>query len=145
MNNPPLPLGLAGDPGGVPLYKNGAPVGALGVEGDGVYGVDRDPFDNDQPVEEVIAVAGSRGFEAPAAIRGDMIVLDGIRSPFVNVNPLLAGPILPFASLPGSVIAVTLKAFTFFEGTIRGTPDLSFGFAEATLAGLAGPGWLRGL
>ena len=79
--NPPLPLGLAGDPGGVPLYKDGEPVGAIGVEGDGVYGVDRDPFDDDQPVEERLAVAGTRGFEAPAGIRGNTILLDGVRLP----------------------------------------------------------------
>src|SRR3954452_19512421 len=38
-----LPLGLAGDPGGLPLYKNGVAVGGIGVEGDGLYTVDRDP------------------------------------------------------------------------------------------------------
>lgn len=137
-NNPPLPLGLAGDPGGVPLYKNGEPVGAIGVEGDGVYSVDRDAFDNDQPTEELIAAAGARGFEAPAEIRGDTILLDGVRLPFINVTPPSATPTLPFATLPGAVIAVRLNAFTFFDGTIRTTPDANFGFAHATLAGLAG-------
>jgi uncharacterized protein GlcG (DUF336 family) len=137
-NNPPLPLGLAGDPGGVPLYKNGEPVGAIGVEGDGVYSVDRDPFDNDQPVEELIAVAGARGFAAPAEIRADTILLDGVRLPFTNVAPPSVTPTLPFDNLPGSVIAVRLNAFSFFDGTIRATPDANFGFAHATLAGLAG-------
>ncbi len=66
----PLPLGWSGDPGGIPLYKDGEPVGAIGVEGDGDYGIDRDPFDRDQSIEERIAVAGSRGFEVPAGIRG---------------------------------------------------------------------------
>ncbi len=59
-NNPPLPLGLAGDPGGLPLYKDDEPVGAIGVEEDGNYGLDRLPFDNDQSDEELIALAGSR-------------------------------------------------------------------------------------
>ena len=44
-NNPPLPLGLAGDPGGMPLYKNGSLVGGIGVEADGVYSIDRNLFD----------------------------------------------------------------------------------------------------
>ena len=44
-NNPPLPLGLAGDPGGMPLYKNGSLAGGIGVEADGVYSIDRNPFD----------------------------------------------------------------------------------------------------
>ena len=51
-------------------------------------GWDRDPTDIDQPFEELIAAAGVRGFEAPALIRGDNILVDGIRLPFTNVtNP----------------------------------------------------------
>jgi uncharacterized protein GlcG (DUF336 family) len=126
-NNPSLPLGLAGDPGGVPLYKDGEPVGAIGVEGDGVYSVDRDAFDNDQPVEELIALAGARGFEAPAEIRGDTLLLDGVRLPFTNVALPPATPTLPFDTLSGTVLSA-----------IRATPDANFGFAHATLAGLAG-------
>jgi hypothetical protein len=46
------------------------------------------PTDDDQPFEELIAAAGIRGFEAPALIRGDNILVDGIRLPFTNVtNP----------------------------------------------------------
>ncbi|MEQ1646527.1 MAG: hypothetical protein ABL959_23940, partial [Pyrinomonadaceae bacterium] len=58
-----LPLGLSGDPGGLPLYKNGVAVGGIGVEGDGLYSVDRNPTDDDQSFEEAIAVYGTRGFE----------------------------------------------------------------------------------
>jgi uncharacterized protein GlcG (DUF336 family) len=36
-----LPLGLSGDPGGLPLYKGGVAVGGVGVEGDGLYGRSR--------------------------------------------------------------------------------------------------------
>jgi hypothetical protein len=59
---PGLPLGLSGDPGSAPIYKNGEAVGGVGIEGDGVYTVDRDPADFDQPFEEVIAVSAVRGF-----------------------------------------------------------------------------------
>src|SRR5215468_11142652 len=34
-----LPLGLAGDAGGLPIYKNGVAVGGLGVEADGFYSI----------------------------------------------------------------------------------------------------------
>lgn len=139
-NNPPLPLGLAGDPGGLPLYKNNEPVGAIGVEEDGNYGLDRDPFDNDQPAEELIALAGSRGFEAPAAIRGDTILLDGVRLTYVNVEmpPIL--PLMDFEDLPGEDIQeIGIPAATdlLFKGDIQDTPNPDFGFAHATLGGLA--------
>ncbi len=136
-NNPPLPLGLAGDPGGMPLYRNGSLVGGIGVEADGVYSVDRNPFDNEQPVEELIAVAGSRGFEAPSGIRSDQILLDGVRLPYSNVEQPPPTPTLSFNALPGTVVPVILPAFTFFDGTLRGTSNPAFNFAPATAGGLA--------
>jgi uncharacterized protein GlcG (DUF336 family) len=135
-NNPPLPLGLAADPGGMPLYKNGSLAGGIGVEADGVYSLDRSPFDIEQPVEELIAVAGSRGFEAPSGIRSDQILLDGVRLPYSNVEQPPSIPTLPFSALPGVVVSVILPAFTFFDGTLRGTADPTFSFASGTAVGL---------
>jgi len=100
---PGLPLGLSGDSGSVPIYNNGEAVGGIGIEGDGVYTVDRDPSDFDQPFEEVIAVAGGRGFEAPSLIRGDNILVDGIRLAYLNVTSAPNPPTIPFGSLPGAV------------------------------------------
>jgi uncharacterized protein GlcG (DUF336 family) len=100
---PGLPLGLSGDPGSVPIYQNGEAVGGVGIEGDGVYTVDRDPADSDQPFEEVIAVAAARGFEAPALIRGDNILVDGIRLAYLNVNSAPNPATIAFGSLPGAV------------------------------------------
>ena len=54
--------GIIEFPGGVPLYKNGELVGAVGVSGDGV----------DQ--DETVAVAASEGFEAPSHIRSDNVI-----------------------------------------------------------------------
>ncbi|MBC7901710.1 MAG: heme-binding protein [Saprospiraceae bacterium] len=105
-----LPLGLSGDPGGIPVYKSGTSVGGVGIEGDGVYTVDRNPLDADQPFEEIIAVSATRGYEAPALIRGDNILVEGIRLPFTNVeNPPIVATI-PFGSLPGTVTAPILAA-----------------------------------
>jgi uncharacterized protein GlcG (DUF336 family) len=72
-----MPLGLAGDPGGLPLYKGGVLVGAVGVEVDGVYGTDLVVTDIDQNPEERIATAASRGFKASILRRAERIPLDG--------------------------------------------------------------------
>jgi len=62
--------GIVFFPGSAGLYRNGALVGGLGVSGDGV---DQDDF---------VTNAGTRGFEAPAAIRADQVLIDGVRLPY---------------------------------------------------------------
>ena len=103
IKTPGLPLGLSGDPGSAPIYKNGEAVGGVGIEGDGIYTVDRDPSDFDQPFEEVIAVSAARGFEAPALVRGDNILVDGIRLAYLNVSNAPNPATIAFGSLPGTV------------------------------------------
>ena len=105
IKKPALPLGLSGDPGGLPIYRDGMAVGGVGIEGDGVYTVDRDPSDFDQPFEELIAASAVRGFEPPVLIRADNILVDGIRLPYTNVINPLAPATLAFGSLPGVVPA----------------------------------------
>lgn len=107
IKKPGLPLGLSGDAGGLPIYKNGVAAGGVGIEGDGIYTIDRDPMDFDKPLEELIAVAAVRGYEPPATIRGDNIIVGGIRLPYVNVTDADAPrpATIPFASLPGTVDA----------------------------------------
>ena len=119
-----LPLGLSGDPGGLPIYKNGTAVGGVGIEGDGLYSVDRNPNDNDQPFEETIAVAATRGFESPTLIRGDNILVEGIRLPFSNVATVDNFPAIPFGSLPGAVTSpiVAAPASDFVPVTLGGVP-----------------------
>lgn len=58
--------GIIEFPGGMPLYRNGELVGAIGVSGDGV----------DQ--DEHVAAAGAAGFEAPKAIRVDTVTNNGV-------------------------------------------------------------------
>ena len=66
------PLGLAADPGGFPLYKDGVVVGGIGVAGDGNYGFDPDTLDLDRDAEEFAALAGTQGF-TPREIEADRI------------------------------------------------------------------------
>ncbi len=62
--------GIVFFPGSAGLYRNGALVGGLGVSGDGV---DQDDF---------VTSAGTKGFEAPTAIRADQISINGVRLPY---------------------------------------------------------------
>jgi uncharacterized protein GlcG (DUF336 family) len=86
------PLGFAGDPGGLPLYKNGNVVGAIGVLADGQYSVDGDISDVDTDVDELIAVAGTAGFAAPTDIRADRITADGKTLRFTDSETLASNP-----------------------------------------------------
>lgn len=139
---PNLPLGLAGDPGGVPIYKNGVAAGGVGIEGDGRYTIDLDGGDLDQPAEEIVAVAATLGYEAPTAIRGDQILADGIRLPFVNAQQT-GGAAPAFGSLPGAVdpaFPVRAAAATLFTpltlGGVPGRVDARFyPFKTSTMAG----------
>lgn len=76
------PLGLAADPGGFPLYKNGVLVGGIGVLADGNYSLDTNVLDTDTDIDEMIALAGTVGFEAPSDIRADRIYVDGTQLRF---------------------------------------------------------------
>jgi uncharacterized protein GlcG (DUF336 family) len=113
----PSPLGLSADPGGLPLYKNGRLVGGVGVIADGIYGLDPDIGDIDESVDELIAIAGTRGFDAPEDIRGNRITADGRTFRYVDSEALQSNPSQApaFAQLPGGLQSV----FGFSDGTIK--------------------------
>src|SRR5712664_3596062 len=62
--------GIVFFPGSAGLFRNGALVGGLGVSGDGV---DQDDY---------VTNGGTAGFEAPANIRADQIMDQGVRLPY---------------------------------------------------------------
>lgn len=137
------PLGLSADPGGFPLYKNGVPVGGIGVAADGNYGLDPSISEQDTSVDEFIAWAGTFGFSAPPDRRGDQITVDGknIRFTDVEFNRLATNP----ASAPalgtsdGALIDVPgyyAKADGVLPGLAFGQPGSGIVPADSLYAGL---------
>ena len=136
------PLGFAADPGGLPLYKNGVAVGAVGVIADGVYSLDKVISDDDKPVDEIIATAATFGFAAPVEVRGDRIAVEGKVLFFSNTtfDDILSDPA---AADPSTVLPANLVATTgYSDGTIKAGVafgQLESGIAAATDPGLIGP------
>ena len=124
------PLGLSADPGGLPLYKNGDLVGAIGVITDGVYGVDPVISDFDTDDDELVALAGTVGLDAPSGIRAFHITIEGksLRYTDRDVNSLISNPQLapPFIDgLDGQLLTVR----GYFDGPI--VPGRIFGQAAS--------------
>lgn len=99
------PLGLSADPGGFPIYRNGVLIGGVGVMIDADYGFDADTSNVDADVEELVALAATRGFEAPVDIRADRIPVDGTTLRYSDATYAQVGstPAPPFAAINGTL------------------------------------------
>ena len=126
------PLGLSPDPGGIPLYKAGVPVGAIGISGSkGTYTLDINAEDRDKDLDEVIAVAGSFGFIAPADRRADQITAGGLTLQYANTEiselakaPSTAPPFSALTAASGGLIAVPgYSQAVVLQGTAFGQPE----------------------
>jgi uncharacterized protein GlcG (DUF336 family) len=126
---------LDGSPGGVPLYKNGQLVGALGVTGDGIPGPLRGPTGNvraENPFifiggydrDEDIALAGQHGYAPSSAILATNVFIGGIRLPYVNSSTIFSN-------------TNVLRGNADSRYLIRSTPA-PFAYPVATLGGVSG-------
>ena len=120
------PLGLAADPGGLPIYKDGVVVGGIGVMGDGDYGFDPNILDVDKDDEEAIALAGIQGFAPPASITANRISVDGTSLRFSDIVVSDLSPLQNnFAAINGTIgnlISVTgYTSGAIVAGTAYGT------------------------
>lgn len=109
----PSPLGLSADPGGFPLYKGGEVVGGIGVIADGLYSIDNSISDLDESIDEILAMAGTRGFEAPGPLR--QVTIDGklVRYSDTNISALRT-------STPSSLNGGTFAQVAgFFDGRVK--------------------------
>ena len=120
------PLGLSADAGGMPLYKNGFLVGGIGVITDALYSLDLNIKNFDIDPDELVAVAGTAGFSAPTDIRANRITADGRTLRYTDSETLASNPATsaPFASLPGSLIAV--------PGYVAASTNVGTGYGSAT-------------
>jgi uncharacterized protein GlcG (DUF336 family) len=128
------PLGLAADPGGFPLYKDGVVVGGIGFSGDADYGFDTNILDIDLDIEEFVALAGTIGFDAPTTIRAERISVDGTTLRYADATSggLLRNPATAPAFATLSPTRGALMRVTGYFGA--GSPALQAGAAYGTEA-----------
>ncbi len=139
------PLGLSADPGGFPLYKNGTPVGGIGVVADATYSLDADIRDRDRDPDEIVAWAGTFGYGAPVARRGDQITIDGKTFRFTDIefsdlarDPVAAPTFASLGAAVGSLIPVPgyYAGTDILAGTAFGQPASGIRPANTEYAGL---------
>ena len=128
------PLGLAADPGGLPLYKRGTSVGGVGFIADDIYGLDKSISDFDVDVDELGALAGTVGFAPPVDRLGDVITVVGktFRYTDVGVFELLtdAATVPTFADIVAAGDGALVAVNGYYDGAaaLDGTP---FGHAAS--------------
>jgi uncharacterized protein GlcG (DUF336 family) len=138
------PLGLSADPGGFPLYKDGVPVGGIGVAADPDYTLDARILDRDRDLDEMIALAGTFNYGAPANRRADVITADGKTFRYSDVEyadlartPGNAPALSTLPATSGGFIEV--KAYADAQaraGTAFGTPQSGIRAAGSELSDL---------
>ena len=141
---------ISGDPGGIPLYKDGQAVGGVGAAGDGhdvLARADLDLLKNyrqtagvyngreEADADEGVALAGAAGYMAPKAIQAGTIFLDGLRLPFVATDPADNFKTRTLTSLISRDVGTIAGAATV-SGVVVGAPDVVY--PAATFAGVSG-------
>ena len=103
----PVTGGLAGVPGGVPLYKAGKLIGGVGVAFDGESPTTITPAVIQNPyVQEDIALAGQIGFAQSPVIAGSRVTVDGVRFAYIeNAVPALGAVVSLLAPGNGNSLA----------------------------------------
>jgi uncharacterized protein GlcG (DUF336 family) len=147
--------GISGDPGGVPLFKDGEPVGAIGVAGDFHDTAAREDLldltpdydanpdrrvfagKEESDLDEAVALAGAQGYMAAKEIGANLISIDGLALPFIVDKPRAVAKTQPLKNITRAGLGSTRAAPPF-----KATADLlstpSVPFPTATFAGNTG-------
>lgn len=140
-----MPLGFAADPGSVPLYISGVPVGGVGIEFDGFYTIDVDIRNIDTALEERVASAAAAAFSAPHDKRANRIPVDGRFLRFVDDDRIVANPAFAadFASITGGATGDLVMVPGFADAVVRAGALLldgaSSGVVSTAILSLARP------
>jgi uncharacterized protein GlcG (DUF336 family) len=129
------PLGFGADSGGLPLYKSGIEVGAIGVMTKNTYSLNRNIINITIDDDEVVAIAGTQGFKPPPNITADNIAVDGRTLNYTYATEAnLAAPVSSAGTFTPLVIpgyyAGPAPGRTAVRGTVFGAPDGSSGFIQ---------------
>jgi predicted lipoprotein with Yx(FWY)xxD motif/uncharacterized protein GlcG (DUF336 family) len=120
------PVSLIEFPGGLPLYKSGVLVGAIGVSGDGVN------------QDEAVAAAGSKGFEPPSAIRIDTVTKGGVPYTATVTAAATPMPTPTVSATPAATVTITatgtMTATPMATGTVTSTGSAPASVAVNTAA-----------
>lgn len=147
---------ISAEPGGIPLFERGVPVGGIGVAGDmgdvafrpdaavdPLFNAEGRFYDGAEELDfdEAVALAGAREHMAPLSIRADRLFLDGLRFPFAADAPATGQPDRSFDELLAIGYATLLRADDFGRDSHRVRPSPPPPFPAATFAGF--PGFLK--
>ena len=121
------PLGFAADSGGLPIYKNGMLQGGIGVMSTATYSLNLNIFNVPIENDEVIALAGVTGYEAPQGIQASTIAVGGLTLQYTDATAAnFAAPVIAAGSfIPLPVTGYFLgpaQGHTAIAGTNYGTP-----------------------
>jgi uncharacterized protein GlcG (DUF336 family) len=119
---------LSGNPGGVPLYKNGVLVGGVGIDSNA--GLSALNYVAGGNIDEDIAVIAQNGYAPPAGILATQVLINGIQLPYTDFNggslgtttlvPANFAPGFSPAASPGKAYnAVTPSPFSDVAGEVR--------------------------
>ena len=127
IDGPAALTGLAGSPGGVPLFREGKLIGGIGVAGQ-TRAPRRSPFSiladiqvrQTYDPDEDVALAGQIGFQPAEIFLGSHVFIDGIRVPYVksrtrlgNIQPLgmVGSRVPPYDITDSPVVSYTNGVF----------------------------------